>query len=104
MNDLLVSSPRSAIPSEVQAFAAERGISGYLDAVIELARQAFPSSTLAVSLAQDAEDETHQYIAFDVDVQGRSPEELLVGQRTWSLGMRRVCPSQVGVYFVLGLR
>jgi hypothetical protein len=57
-----------------------------------------------VSLGQDAEDETHRYIALDVEVGGRAAEELLAGQRTWSAGLGRVCPSHFAVYFVLGWR
>src|SRR5262249_25125988 len=68
MSDSLATLSRPAIPPEAQEFAAEKGVSRYLNAVIDLARQAFPSSALCVSLGQDAEDETHQYIAIDVEV------------------------------------
>ena len=104
MNDSLVALSGPAIPPEVQEFAAEKGVSCYLNAVIDLTRQAFPSSALCVSVGQDAEDETHQYIALDVEVGGRAAEELLAGQRTWSAGVGRVCPSRHAVYFVLGWR
>jgi hypothetical protein len=92
------------IPPEVQTFAAEKGVSRYLTAVIDLARQAFPSSALEVSLGQDAEDETHRYVVIDVEVRGKGAEELLAGQQTWSAGLSRVCPSRHAVYFVLGWR
>lgn len=102
MNDSLVISSRPAIPAEVQQFAVEKGVSRYLNVAIDLARQAFPSSALRVSLGQDAEDEMHQYIALDVEVSGQAAEELLAGQRIWSAGIQRVCPSRYAVYFVLG--
>ena len=104
MNDSFATSSWSAIPPEVQKFAAEKEVGSYLSAVIGLARQAFPSSVLCVSVGQDAEDERHQYIALDVEVGGRATEELLAGQRTWSAGMGHVCPSRHAVYFVLGWR
>jgi hypothetical protein len=104
VNDSLVTLSWPAIPPEVQEFAAEKGVSPYLNAVIDLARQAFPSSALCVSLGQDAEDERHQYIALDVEAGGRATEELLAGQRAWSGGVGRVCPSSHAVYFVLGWR
>src|SRR5438105_7153814 len=85
---------RPATPREVQEFASARGIDGYLEAVIDLARESFPSSALCVSLGQDAEDETHQYIALDVDVSGLASDELLNGQQRWSAGIQRVCPSR----------
>lgn len=93
-----------AISPEVQAFAAEKGVGRYLGTVIDLARQAFPSSALCVSLGQDAEDEAHQYIALDVEAGGRTADELLAGQRVWSGGIGRVCPPRQAVYFVLGWR
>ncbi len=101
MNDALVTSPTPAIPREVQQFAAEKGVSRYLQPVIDLARQAFPSLVLRVSLGQDAEDETHQYIALDVEAGSQATEELLAGQRIWSAGLGRICPSRQAVYFVL---
>jgi hypothetical protein len=79
-------------------------VSRYLAAVIELARQAFPSSALSVSLGEDAEDETHRYIALDVEVNGLKAEELLAGQQVWSAGLSGACPSRHAVYFVLGWR
>jgi hypothetical protein len=55
------------IPPEVEQFAAVKGLNGYLNAVIDLAGRAFPSCGLSLTLGQDAEDETHRYIAIDVD-------------------------------------
>src|SRR5438094_330929 len=104
MNDSLVTVAGPAIPPEVQEFAVEMGVSRYLNAMLDLAGQAFPSSALQVSLGQDAEDERHRYIALDVEVDGWTTEELLAGQRHWSAGVGRVCPSRYAVYFVLGWR
>jgi hypothetical protein len=72
MNHSSATLSRPAIPPEVQEFTVARSVSRYLDAVIDLARQAFPSSALCVSLGQDAEDESHQYIALDVEVRGQA--------------------------------
>jgi hypothetical protein len=103
MNDSLVALACPTVPPDVQEFAVEKEVSRYLNAVIELAQQAFPSSALFVSLGQDAEDEAHRYIALDIEG-GQTAEELLAGQRTWSTGIGRVCPSRHAVYFVLGWR
>lgn len=104
MNDSLVTLSSSAIPPEVEQFAAEKEIRPYLNAAIDLARQAFPSSVLSISLGQDAEDERHRYLALDVEVGSWTTEQLLAGQRIWSAGLQRVCPSRHAVYFVLGWR
>jgi hypothetical protein len=98
MNDSLVTLSRPTIPPDVQEFAVEKGISRYLNAAIDLVRQAFPSSTLCVSVGQDAEDEQHRYIALDVEVGAQATEGLLAGQRIWSAGIGRVCPSRHAVY------
>jgi hypothetical protein len=104
MTSLAVATRSAIISSEIQSFADEKGASRYLPAVIELARQAFPTSPLELSLGSDAEDKTHQYIAIDVEVSGMETEELLASQRTWSMGITQVCPSRYAVYFVLGWR
>jgi hypothetical protein len=104
MNDSLATLSGLAIPPDVQEFAVAKGVGRYLSAVIDLARQAFPSSALCVSVGQDAEDERHQYIALDIEASGQATEELLAGQRIWSTGLSRVCPSRHAVYFVLGWR
>lgn len=102
MNDALVTVSTPAIPSEVGEFAAEKEVGRYLNDLIDLARRAFPSSSLSVSLGQDAEDERHRYIALDIEGSGLATEKLLAGQRIWAEGVRRVCPSRYAVYFVLG--
>jgi hypothetical protein len=104
MNAAPATLPEPTIAPEVQQFAVEKGVSRCLGAVIDLARQAFPSSALSVSLGQDAEDETHRYIALDVDVGGLASQELLAGQHIWSAEIGRVCQSRQAVYFVLGWR
>ena len=104
MNDAVAALSCPVVPPDVQEFAIEKGVNRYLDGVIGLARQAFPSSDLCVSLGQDAEDEKHRYIALDVQVSGQTTQELLASQRIWSAGISGVCPSRDAVYFVLGWR
>jgi hypothetical protein len=104
MNEAPVTLSGPSLPPEVRVFAARKDVTRYLGAVIDLTRQAFPSSALSVSLGLDAEDETHQYVALDVEAGGRTAEDLLAGQRVWSEGLGRVCPPSQAVYFVLGWR
>jgi hypothetical protein len=104
MADQAVALPLPIIPPEVLAFATERGVSRYLPAAVNIARQAFPSAALVVSLGEDAEDETHQYIALDVAVGGMSTEAILAAQHIWSAGLSQICPSRHAVSFVLGWR
>lgn len=102
MNETLSAPHSLVVPREVRTFAAEKGVDRYLGPVIELAQRAFPAGNLAVSLGQDTEDETHRYIALDVEAGELTADELLAGQRVWSEGIARVCPSRQSVYFVLG--
>ena len=104
MNGSSITLTRTTIPPDVQDFAAAKDVARYLDAMIELVQNAFPLSAMCASLGSDAEDETHQYIALDIDANNRTAEELLAGQRVWSAGVVRVCPSRDAVYFVLGWR
>ena len=104
MSAALATIPRPPIPPDVEAFASENGVGRYLDAVIGLARQAFPTSALSVSLAQDAEEKDHQYIALDVESGDLTSEDLLAGQTAWAAGLGKICPSRYAVYVVLGWR
>lgn len=104
MNESLAVVPRLAIPREVREFAAQVGVDAYVNAVIELAQRAFPSSVLSVSLGQDSEHETHRYIALDVDAGTLAAAHLLSGQGIWSADISRICPPRYAVYFVLGWR
>ena len=104
MNDSGSTLSAPMIPSAVEEFAAEKGVAPYVGAVLDVARQAFPSSDVRMSIGRDPEDEQHRYIALDVEVGGQATVELLAGQRRWSTGISRVCPSRYAVYFVLGWR
>jgi hypothetical protein len=55
MADQAVALPFPVIPPEVRTLPSERGVSRYLTAAIDLARQAFPTSALAVSLGEDGD-------------------------------------------------
>jgi hypothetical protein len=90
------------IPQEVREFAAAQGIDGYLPMVVDLATRAFPSSALILSVDEDAEDQRHRYVALDVQAGALDADRLLAGQRVWSEGVLRVCPSRYASYFVLG--
>jgi hypothetical protein len=92
------------VPRDAEEFAMAMGVHPFLKAVMELTEQLFHSSTLSVSLGQDAEDERHRYIALDIDVAARTAEELLALQHQWTAGLARLCPPHAAVYFVLGWR
>ena len=102
MSDALVTLSEPVVPLEVREFAAAAGADHYLGAVIELARRAFPSSSLAVSLGQHAEDETHPHIALDVPAAHPPADELLPAHRVCSAGLARPSPPHPSLHFLLG--
>jgi hypothetical protein len=101
VNDLLTM-PVPAVPPEVVAFAVQQGITQYLPAVLDLTRRTFVSCPLVVSVGHDAEDDSHRYVALDVEVRALNVEQLLAAQMAWSAGIFDVCPSRYAVHFVLG--
>ena len=101
MADQAITLSAPVISPEVLAFAKARGVDQYLAAVIDVAQRAFPRSVLRVSVDEDVEDETYQYIALDVEFGDMPVEELLASHRMWSGAVGHVCPSRYAVYFVL---
>jgi|SRR3954468_18150221 len=104
MIDEIAQLPSPAVPPEVLAFASQKGIRDHLPAVLALTRRVFPTSALAVSVDADAEEESHRYVALDVEVGALDVDELLAAQRAWSAELLAICPSREAVYFVLGWR
>ena len=92
------------VPPVVRAFAEERGIAEYVPPIVEMTREVFPAGSVSISVGEDAELDSHKYIALDVKIDGLSTEQLLAAHQAWSAGLSSVCPSELGVYFVLGWR
>src|SRR5207249_800437 len=61
MSDASATLSGPAVPPEVREFDAQKGVNRYLGAVIDFARQAFPSSALSLS---PRADRAHQYLVF----------------------------------------
>jgi hypothetical protein len=100
-NEMLAPSVPSA-PPEVVAFAAQQGVAQFLPSVVEFTRRVFRSCPLSISIGQDAEDETHRYVALDVNVTSLDPDQLMAAQLAWSANIFSVCPAPYTVHFVLG--
>ena len=90
------------VPPVVRAFAEERGIAEYVPPVVEMTREVFPAGLVSISVGEDAELESHKYIALDVKIDGLSTEQLLAAHQAWSTSLSSICSSELGVYFVLG--
>ncbi len=93
--------PLPVVPSDVYDFVFEKHLTS-LPEVLRFTRETFPSSQLTVCLGQDAEEESHRYVALDVEVAHLSAQELLTAQQAWSAGLGSVCPPGQATWFVLG--
>lgn len=102
MNALLDAEFGLSVPVEVWEFAVGAGIDACLGPAVELARRAFPTAAVRVSLGQDAEDDTYRYVALDVASGRLNAEQLLAGQAVWSVGIGEACPPGRAGCFVLG--
>jgi hypothetical protein len=83
----------SEVPQYIQAFAAERGASLYLPALLGLARRIFPEAAMSIRLEADPELENDRHIAIEVDASGLSVDEMLACQNQWDKEIFDHCPA-----------
>jgi hypothetical protein len=103
MSSTVAALPVPVAPPEVLAFAAEKGVTPYLPAVLALARRVFPTAPLTVQVEDDPEIEDYRHIVIDVDVNGMEPPQLLKAHNQFSEGLFQVCPSTYAIHFILGV-
>ena len=96
--------PVPVAPPEVLDFAAEKGVTPYLPAVLALARRVFPTAPLTVHLEDDPEIEDFRHIAIDADINGLEVEQLVTAQNQFGEGLFQVCPLTHVLFFLLGMR
>jgi DNA-binding transcriptional LysR family regulator len=90
-------------PPEVLAFAAEQGVSAYLDPLLDATRRNFPGAALEVEVADDPEVANDRRIVFRVDVTGWSADDMFQAENKWTEDLFRHCPSNHVWIFHLGL-
>jgi hypothetical protein len=56
----------AVFPADVQAFAAERGVTDYLLPNLELVKQCFPEGTVTTAYEEDGEEPDLSWIIFQV--------------------------------------
>lgn len=93
------SAPQPTAPPEVLTFAREQGVEQYLPALIELARQVYPSATrFEVFTEDDPEIANDRHIVFELDVP-LNVEQGLEADRHWREGLFRICPAPLVCVF-----
>jgi hypothetical protein len=90
-------------PPDVLAFAAEQGVSAYLDPLLHAARRAFPGAALEIDVEDNPEVANDRRIVFRVDVTGWSADEISNAENKWTEDLFRHCPSTHVWIFHLGL-
>ena len=81
------------IPPDVEAFAAEHGVSAYLPDLLALTRQIFPDAPMSLSIDSDAVYPEWQQIVIEVKVPDFTVDEYLDWYRRWADGLFAHCPS-----------
>src|SRR5437868_8577796 len=82
--------PPPTVSSEVLAFAREKGVEQYLQPLIDLARQVYPTATqFKVFVEEDWEIDDERYIVLELDVP-LNVEQSLEANRRWHVGYQQI--------------
>src|SRR5438093_2252030 len=93
MNQVTASPPGPTMSPEIAAFAAERGVSEYLPAVLAMTQAIYSGRDITIVLEDDPEIANDRHIVFNVDVTGLSVQQLVDTQWQWSGEIFKHCPS-----------
>jgi hypothetical protein len=89
---------------DVLAFAAEQNVATYLDPLLELTRQLFPTACrLKVYVDEDPEIRDLRAIVFEPHVPAKDLPSFVEAVHSWNRGLRRFCPSPLVCVFCLFL-
>src|SRR5437762_12452968 len=95
----------AAFPEDVHRFAVERGVTGYLTPLYELAKQCFDGADVTVHLELDYEIAGLGWIVFAPAASGWDFERYRAAAKArWYAGFVELCPSDDSINFVLRLR
>jgi hypothetical protein len=94
----------TVFPADVLAFAAERGVTGYLAPLYELTRQCFPGAEITVTQQNDYEVAGLGWVVYEVAVRDWGLDRYRAARDRWMEGFIAVCPSDASENFALGLR
>jgi hypothetical protein len=105
MPPTLTTAPDPAVfPADVRAFAAERGVTGYLTPLYELTRQCFPGAEVAVTQQNDYEVAGLGWVVYEVAVRDWSLDRYRAAKARWIGEFLRSVPPQDRAPFILGMR
>jgi hypothetical protein len=91
-------------PDEVLAFAEQEQVRPYLDPLLEVTRQLFPTArSLRVYVETDHELRDVRWIIFDAQVPAQDVPDYLAVERRWNEESFRICPAPLICTIVLRL-
>jgi hypothetical protein len=91
------------VPAEVQAFAAEQGVSAYLPAVVDMTQRVFPSATVELVVEDDPEIANDRHIVLITKAKNLTVEKAMEWTWQWHSGLFANCPAPLVCVFRLGL-
>jgi hypothetical protein len=94
--------PPPAVPVDVDAFAAEHGVTEYVIPLLDMTRGAFPGAPVTLLVEQDADLPEIQWIVLLMDVAGWDADRLFAAHDQWVQGLMRLCPAAHRRFFTLG--
>jgi hypothetical protein len=94
----------AVFPADVLAFAARRGVTGYLAPLYELTRQCFPGVEIAVTQQNDYEIPDLGWIVFELAVGDWDLDRYRAAKDRWIDQFLRSVPPADRQPFVLGRR
>src|SRR6266542_735760 len=90
--------------ADVLAFAAEQKVAAYLDPLLEVTRQLFPTAlSLKVYVADDPEIRDDRHIVFEPHVPEKDLPSFVDAIHRWNDESGRVCPAPLVCVFRLFL-
>ena len=88
--------------ADVLAFAAEQNVASYLDPLLEVTRQIFPTALdLKVYVDDDPEIRDDRHIVFELRVPEGDVPAFVETRHRWHRELRRFCPSPLVCVFRL---
>src|SRR5271165_3554936 len=89
-------------PPDVVDFAKKNKVDTYLDPLLNLLRDIFPTArSWQVLLKQDPEIRDDSHIVFDVRIAAPDVPDFLAAQRRWYEESFRICPAPLAFLFCL---
>jgi hypothetical protein len=101
MAQMTFSPPLPALSTDLQYFAAERGVADWVGPVLEMTRRIFSDLPMWVRLENDPEISNSRQIVVEIDASGLDEGQILAAQNRWSDNLFQVCPATHALTFRL---